>query len=226
MADDTGAQPSGDLDRDGRPMLGRSRRARSRRRRGHGGGVGGVELDERATLGGAVLGELRVARVEEPRVVLRRQQLQRVTRASSSVAAGALAGRHEGRHPRLAHPFELVGGELDAAGCGLELAVAERPTVVGIRNTYPSDAAQLVEIDGRQRVAQQSRRRRRTGSVRCTPWRRRDGGTTRCSSTTRRAARWPRRSSPPTGGPTAAPRRRSRSAWWRAGRCRRSGRCR
>ena len=54
-------------------------------------GVGGVELDERRALGRAVLGQRRVAGVEEAAVVLGRHQLQRVASpASVGVAVRAL----------------------------------------------------------------------------------------------------------------------------------------
>ena len=43
-------------------------------------GVGGAELDERPALERAVVGQVRVAAVEEAGVVLRCQQLQRVAR--------------------------------------------------------------------------------------------------------------------------------------------------
>ena len=51
------------------------------------GGVGGIELDERTALGGPVLGQVRVAGVEEAGVVLRRHQLQREARGRARRAA-------------------------------------------------------------------------------------------------------------------------------------------
>ena len=50
---------------------------------------------------------------------------------------------------------EHLGGELDPTGRGVELAVAERSTVVGIRGAHPTDRAQFVEVDRRERLAQQ-----------------------------------------------------------------------
>ena len=57
-------------------------------------GVGGVELDERGALGRPVLGQVRVAGVEEARVVLGCHQLQREApdRAGSPSADGTYVG--------------------------------------------------------------------------------------------------------------------------------------
>ena len=78
-------------------------------------GVGGVELDERAALGRAVLGQLRVAGVEEAGVVLGRQQLQREARRSVGVAARALAGRRRtSAAPAGRSRAQLLADELDA----------------------------------------------------------------------------------------------------------------
>ena len=88
-------------------------------------------------------------------MVLRGEELQRVVGEEVGVATRTLAGSNVDGNPWLTHAFELVRGEVGASRRCVELAVAERATVVGIRGADPADAAQLVVVDRRQRRPQQ-----------------------------------------------------------------------
>ena len=86
-----------------------------------------------AALGGPVLGEVRVARVQEARVVLRCHELQRET--GDVLAAGPFAGRDERRQCRVPLAREPGADELDLA----RLASGNRrlPMVGRRRGTAP-----------------------------------------------------------------------------------------
>ncbi len=109
--------------------------------------VRGVELDERRPLDGAVLGQVRVAGVEEPGVVLRRQQLQRVAGVQIGVAVRSFAWGDERRQDRLPEAAERLADQLDLARRRGEHARAPRAAVVGVGHAHPADGAQLGEVD-------------------------------------------------------------------------------
>ena len=130
-------------------------------------GVVGVELDERTTLGRAVLGQVGVARVEESGVVLRvsaagagndRRSDPAVPRSAARTSASVV-------DPSL----ERGRGELDLARLGRETAVGPRCAVVGERYLHPSVTAERVEVDVRQARRAGSSGRRRTATVRSGP---------------------------------------------------------
>ena len=114
------------------------------------GGVGGIELDERAALGGPVLGQVRVAGVEEARVVLGGHQLER-----------------EARRVRAARALRRTAMNVGSAGCPSRASWAltnstlpdcvgnppfgPRQAVCGERHLDPAVASQGVEVDGRKR---------------------------------------------------------------------------